>query len=363
VRGFIPSAQGASPLTVPQPAPTEPEGANKGPQAPDSAPRPEAATPPETPPTESGHPQAEVLAPRELPAIHVWSDSAANSAGLPGQSPEAVASAAETPPSQPSPTGDQAPDAKDEGGGATDTAPDVGYIVSGIGNALKAIGIEPEKAQDAAAAIALVASLHPAVGVPLALDDLQIAIRRHDIPGILLAAAGLVPGIRAGRGVAKVLRRKRELEALASLQTARRRLVSAKLDRLTAKRDAGKIGAAVRRGSARRINSEVGFNRFRTFKNNLGHAPPGYQWHHIVNYHPTNIRQFGFHALNSSSNLILLPTEVHRKVSAAYSSSKLPGVKGLTLRDWLKLKSFDDQHRHGVRIVNKIMREHYRVPR
>jgi hypothetical protein len=62
--------------------------------------------------------------------------------------------------------------------------PAVGFIQGGLRDALTKIGLDPERAEDAAAAITTIASLSPVLGVPLALDDLHAAARNRDLSGI-----------------------------------------------------------------------------------------------------------------------------------------------------------------------------------
>jgi hypothetical protein len=44
------------------------------------------------------------------------------------------------------------------------------------------------------------------------------------------------------------------------------------------------------------------------------------QWHHIVEQGGGRIARFGSEAIHNAENLIQVPTEIHREISAYYSS-------------------------------------------
>jgi hypothetical protein len=341
----------------PQLGPTEPDRAGEAPQAPDPGSQPD--TPPKAPSPDDGHSPPTLS---ELPPEHASPDSAANSVALPDQSPHADATVVETQAGKPPLNGDQAPAANRDAAEATESAPDVGYIESGIRNALQTIGIEPEKARDAAAAIALVASLHPAIGVPLGLDDLQVAIRRHDIPGILLATAGFIPGARAAR----LLRRRPKVPSTAKLSSsaaskarttssftpkdsdARLRLKKAGVGHLTPRVDPEKTESMIRNGSAVRDGNELTFRSRSALRRAIGRAPPGHEWHHLAEQRKSN--NIGAHHKHRTDNVLAIPKLVHRKVSAFYST-KSSSSAGSIFRHELNGLPFDEQHKIGIGVL------------
>ena len=149
----------------------------------------------------------------------------------------------------------------------------------------------------------------------------------------------------------------REAEAFASLNAARKRIADAGLERFTGKADTPEVLDAIKRGTAADLgNREVGFNTSDTFKDYVGHAPRSYEWHHIVPQHKDDIDAFGNQAIHSTSNMILLPKDVHLTISKAYSSGKADAASGLTLRDRLKPKTFDEQHEEGIKMIVEMLR-------
>jgi hypothetical protein len=94
------------------------------------------------------------------------------------------------------------------------------------------------------------------------------------------------------------------------------------------------------------------FGSFDDFKKALGSAGAGRAWHHIVEQRDANVRAFGAQAIHNENNLVSLSDEVHDKISAFYSS-KPPFTNGLTVREWLSSKSFDEQYEFGVKFMSQ----------
>ncbi len=93
-----------------------------------------------------------------------------------------------------------------------------------------------------------------------------------------------------------------------------------------------------------------GFNSFDAFKRAMGPAAPGMEWHHIVGQHTANVAEFGSQAVHNTANLIQIPQDVHRRISAYYSSIR-SFTGGQTVRDWLKGQSFTEQYEFGIQIM------------
>jgi RHS repeat-associated protein len=94
------------------------------------------------------------------------------------------------------------------------------------------------------------------------------------------------------------------------------------------------------------------FSSFSAFKQALGPAGVGQQWHHIVEQNPRNLAQFGNQAIHNTNNLVRLPTEVHQQISGYYSS-KQAFTGGQTVREWLSRQPFETQRGFGQRIIQQ----------
>ena len=93
-----------------------------------------------------------------------------------------------------------------------------------------------------------------------------------------------------------------------------------------------------------------GFPSFNAFKREMGPAGPARQWHHIVEQNPINEAQFAAEQLHNTRNIVAVDDFVHSQISAYYSS-KPPQFNGLTVRQWISTKSFDEQYSHGIDIL------------
>lgn len=99
----------------------------------------------------------------------------------------------------------------------------------------------------------------------------------------------------------------------------------------------------------------MGFKTFPRFKNAIGHAPQGYEWHHIVPQTVENKTQFTAPMIHSTSNLVLVPKELHSQISAHYASKNRTAGEPL-VRDWLSKMSFDEQADYGRRVMEDLRR-------
>ena len=100
---------------------------------------------------------------------------------------------------------------------------------------------------------------------------------------------------------------------------------------------------------------DKGFNSFKDLKEYLGSPGKGNAWHHIVEQ--SQIKKSGFSStkVNNVKNIISIPHgkgTVHAKISGFYSS-KPDFTNGLTVRQWLSTKSFDEQFNYGMKILKK----------
>ncbi|MFN0071066.1 MAG: RHS repeat domain-containing protein, partial [Chloroflexota bacterium] len=79
----------------------------------------------------------------------------------------------------------------------------------------------------------------------------------------------------------------------------------------------------------------------------IGSAGAGMNWHHIVEQTKGNLANFGNQSVQSINNVIKLPEDVHRAISAFYSS-KQGFTQGKTVREWLSTQSFEKQYEFGI---------------
>jgi RHS repeat-associated protein len=99
--------------------------------------------------------------------------------------------------------------------------------------------------------------------------------------------------------------------------------------------------------------AETGFHSFSAFKRAFGAAGEGLEWHHIVEQTAANVSRFGSEAIHNTRNVIALPVDVHRQISAYYSS-KQAFTKGLTVRQWLRTQSLKEQQRFGRELLEEL---------
>jgi len=93
----------------------------------------------------------------------------------------------------------------------------------------------------------------------------------------------------------------------------------------------------------------VSFRSFGALKRYLGSPGFGRQWHHIVEQ--SQIKQFGAAAIHSTDNVVSVSWADHIRISAYYSS-KRPFTGGLTVRQWLKGQSWEDQYSFGRDVLS-----------
>ncbi len=56
---------------------------------------------------------------------------------------------------------------------------------------------------------------------------------------------------------------------------------------------------------------------------------------------------------HSAQNMVALPTEIHRKINAFYSSKQQSFSEGLTVRQWLSTQSLEDQRKLGIKLLKQ----------
>jgi len=88
----------------------------------------------------------------------------------------------------------------------------------------------------------------------------------------------------------------------------------------------------------------------------LGPAGKGREWHHIVEKRLAGREGFPAELIHSTDNIISLPIDVHRRVSAKMSSSHRD-FDGQLRRFWLEKMDFATQYDHGLRLIEETLRE------
>ncbi|GMT98464.1 hypothetical protein KH5H1_25830 [Corallococcus caeni] len=97
-------------------------------------------------------------------------------------------------------------------------------------------------------------------------------------------------------------------------------------------------------------NGPRGYSSFKSFKQAMGPAGNGKEWHHIVEQTDGNVARFGPQALHNTENVIPLSEAAHRQISGFYSSIR-SFSQGKTVRAWLSTQSFEAQRAFGLKAL------------
>jgi len=111
------------------------------------------------------------------------------------------------------------------------------------------------------------------------------------------------------------------------------------------------LSAFAAKGFGRTAAPPPSFKTFSALKAYLGSPGKGNEWHHIVEQ--SKVSQFGAEAIHTPSNVVAIPADVHRKISGFYSS-KQSFTAGMTVRDWLKGRSFQEQFEFGMQQIKRL---------
>lgn len=102
--------------------------------------------------------------------------------------------------------------------------------------------------------------------------------------------------------------------------------------------------------AARFLEGGQGFSTFAKLKSALGSPGAGNHWHHIVEQ--SQVGRFGAEAIHNTKNVAAVSADIHAKISGYYSS-KQPFTNGVTVRQWLREQSFDEQYQFGLDIMGR----------
>ena len=118
-------------------------------------------------------------------------------------------------------------------------------------------------------------------------------------------------------------------------------------------KDTGRIGPPTPR---RPDHPVIRFRSERELRNYLGPAGPNREWHHIVERRLADKGIFPPEQVHSTDNIINLPVEVHRRVTAKMSQVA-PNADGRILRSVVEEMSFADQYNFGLRLIKEAYEE------
>jgi hypothetical protein len=99
-------------------------------------------------------------------------------------------------------------------------------------------------------------------------------------------------------------------------------------------------------------NGHRAFKSFDDFKDFMGPAGEGKQWHHIVEQRKVNVDRFGAEAIHNTENVVAVRRAVHEKISALYSS-KSEETGGMVVREWLRMQSYEQQRAFGLMALKR----------
>ncbi|MDC0710016.1 hypothetical protein POL68_16190 [Stigmatella sp. ncwal1] len=122
----------------------------------------------------------------------------------------------------------------------------------------------------------------------------------------------------------------------------------------------GAVAMAANSGSSSaakaRPTGDRAWGSFSGFKKAMGSAGPGKEWHHLVEQTPSNVKQFGSHALHNTENIVSLDKGIHTRISSLYSSIQrdITGSATLTVRQWLNTQSYKAQREFGLLAIEKV---------
>ncbi len=116
---------------------------------------------------------------------------------------------------------------------------------------------------------------------------------------------------------------------------------------VVAKFGAGKAALSIINGGG------ASFETFDKLKQFLGSPGQGNHWHHIVEQCQTYTSRAGFYTkwVQNTNNVVAIPADVHRKISAYYSSIDRTISSTQTVREWLSTKGFQYQYEFGIKVL------------
>lgn len=79
-------------------------------------------------------------------------------------------------------------------------------------------------------------------------------------------------------------------------------------------------------------------------------------WHHIVEQRSVNINRFGTEAIHNTKNVVSVTGELNQAVANFYSRKniRITGDGYSSVREWMNTKSFEEQHRFGLKALENV---------
>jgi len=100
----------------------------------------------------------------------------------------------------------------------------------------------------------------------------------------------------------------------------------------------------------------IRFSTERELRRMLGPAGPGREWHHVVEKRLAGRGGYPVELIHSTDNIISLPVEVHRRVSAQMSM-KDDAFRNSIRRFEMEKLSFGEQYDLGLELVEKTLKD------
>ncbi len=88
----------------------------------------------------------------------------------------------------------------------------------------------------------------------------------------------------------------------------------------------------------------------------LGPAGPGREWHHIVEKRLAENGTFPADLIHNTDNIVSLPVEVHRRISAKMSM-RSEEFGGDIRRFWIEKLPYGEQYNRGLDLIRETMEE------
>lgn len=107
--------------------------------------------------------------------------------------------------------------------------------------------------------------------------------------------------------------------------------------------------------SPRRPQHEIyRFKSWREFRDWLGPADPGWEWHHIVEQRLARKGVFAQERIQNTDNIVMLPIEVHHCISDTMSSKY--NAASPVMRFLVELRPFWVQYNQGLELIETCLR-------
>lgn len=106
----------------------------------------------------------------------------------------------------------------------------------------------------------------------------------------------------------------------------------------------------------RRSEPNIRFRSEAELRSYLGPAGEGREWHHIVEKRQEGRPGFEPERIHSTDNIISLPADVHRRISAKMST-RYPDSDGDIRRFWVERLDFGTQYDHGLDLIEETLKE------